>query len=268
MRKYVLTLCLLFTLSYAFAQKDLLKGIHQFTQSTELKEADPLGNEKKDKDANVIKKTVERGWEFTIDRITKDGDYVISFLEWRSNDTLNKEYVVENERSKYFILPKAEYELSAQKWEKKGGFTVGAATTLVKIRPGSGDDLKKGGYRVPFDFDNDFNLGLLFGWKHQQTFEPNEIAHNFLAGFGITSIGVDSTTTQGYVKVKSNQSALTLSLGYLFEYNKFQIGAFAGYDLVAGEVGRQWIYRNRPWIGINLGFSIFKAQGTKEKQDN
>lgn len=271
MRKIILVLSFALLCVWSFGQdKDMKKGVHQFTQVTELQEANALGTTKKDAGGTIIKKTAEKGDLFTIDRILSNGDYVIRFLPWKKdtnpkNDLLYKE----NEENLYFILSKAEYTLSAERHEKKGNVTVGASTTLIKIRPGSGDELitnnKGGSYNVPFDFANDFNLGLMFGWKHQQSKDP-ELAHNFLFGLGITSISVDSLTTQGFVTTKSNQAALTWSLGYVFEYNKFQIGAFTGVDLMAGEVGRNWIYRKRPWIGVNLGFSIFKAQGTKDQQ--
>ena len=34
---------------------------------------------------------------------------------------------------------------------------------------------------------------------------------------------------------------------------------------MSGEIGRNWIYRNRPWIGIGFGYEIFKPKG---KPDN
>jgi len=271
MKKFLLALMLMAPFTWSYAQnKDKKQGVHQFTQSTQLVQSDALGDTLRDSANKPIKKTIEKGWEFTVDRVLANGDFVISFLEWKSDSNKNALYHQTTAGNNiYFLLSNAEYNLSAERYEKKGGITVGASTTLIKIRPGSGDaliDSKTGGtYRVPFDFANDFNLGLMFGWKHKQSKEP-ELAHNFLLGLGITSISVDSLTTQGLITAKSNQAALTWSVGYVFEYNRFQIGAFTGLDLMAGEVGRNWIYRNRPWIGVNLGFSIFKAQGTTEEQ--
>lgn len=45
-----------------------------------------------------------------------------------------------------FRLSQTDYSLNAERLEKRGGFTVGAATTLIKIRPGKKQP--KAGYNI------------------------------------------------------------------------------------------------------------------------
>ena len=35
---------------------------------------------------------------------------------------------------------------------------------------------------------------------------------------------------------------------------------------MSGEIGKNWIYRNRPWIGLGFGYEIFKPRGPVENK--
>lgn len=159
----------------------------------------------------------------------------------------------------YFKLSQNEYLLNAERFEKHGSFTVGAATTLIKIRPGRKEP--KDGYTIYSEFGNDFNIGVSAGWK----FKPNrrkQVYHSVVGGLSFSSIKVTPYSTNSFITSESTQGCITFSAGYVFEYNKFQVSIFSGLDVMSGEVGRKWIYKDRPWIGLGFGVQIFRAEGT------
>lgn len=148
--------------------------------------------------------------------------------------------------------------MNAEKLQKKGLFTVGVATSLIKIRPGRKEP--KNGYNIYSEIGNDFNIGVSAGWKFKP-YRRLQLSHSLVGGLSFTSIKTTTYTTKDFLQSESTQACVTFSAGYIFEYNKFQISAFSGIDVMSGEVGRKWIYRNRPWYGLGFGFQIFRAKG-------
>ena len=82
-----------------------------------------------------------------------------------------------------------------------------------------------------------------------------------VGGIGFSSIKVTPQTTKNFIESESTQSSITFSGGAIFEIEKFQISTFIGIDTMSGEIGRNWVYRNRPWIGLGFGYEIFKPSG-------
>jgi len=191
------------------------------------------------------------------------GDYVIKVSKFTSNNVtakaLNAKLVVtEAGNDIFFKLSQSDYQLNAERFEKRGLFTVGAATTLIKIRPGRKEP--KNGYNIYSEFGNDFNIGVSAGWKFKP-YRRLQISHSLVGGLSFSSIKVTPYTTQNFLQSESTQGCVTFSAGYVFEYNKFQVSIFSGIDVMSGEIGRKWIYRNRPWLGLGFGFQIFRGQG-------
>jgi hypothetical protein len=211
---------------------------------------------------------VQADWKFRIINIVGN-DYVVHILHFPASypnaATLNPTFYATAAGSPvYYRMTADQYKIFAERLQPKHSFTFGAATTIIKIRPGS-KKLINNQYPAYFDFANDFNLGALFGYKNK----PNrkvEFVQNFLVGVSLSSISVDSATTQGTTKISANNSALTFSLGYVGEVKRFQLGVFGGIDLLSGEVGRKWVYRNRPWVGLTVGISIFRTSESQSGQ--
>lgn len=60
------------------------------------------------------------------------------------------------------------------------------------------------------------------------------------------------------VSAKTDQLALTyMAYGLAYEYYKFNIGVFAGKDIMFG-ANKDWVYQSRWWYGIGLGYDLFK----------
>lgn len=264
--KYLLTLIasILIFIS-AVGQPTDINGLHEFTNFVELKECTISGKPVNDADIPI-----PSGYRFKIIRILPTA-YVIQFLKFPevvdNHEQLNAQFFQKGNIDIYYLLSKEDYKGNAGKLQSLVSFTVGGATSIIKIRPGS-KKLLDDKYPINFDFANDFSLGILFGVKINRRKIDPLVYHNVLFGFGLSSVSVDSATTKGFTKTKTNNSALYWSLGYVFEIKKFQIGAFTGIDYLAGDVGKKWVYRNRPWVGISLGYSIFKTQSAPTSVDS
>jgi hypothetical protein len=263
-------LLLLVTTGYAQTAPSM-DDLHQFKQAARITRCNVIGSTTSAAGTTLGTADVPASSQFHIVGSTSAGNYIIAFLRWSVPDNptknaaakaykdgLNTTFYVNGSERQYFLLTPAEYTLYAEKVEPRGKFVAYASTTLVKVRPGNKEG--KNGYPIYYDFTNDVNLGLMFGYR----FSPNpkkDLSFNALLGFGISSIPVDSLSTQGVIKSKGNQAALSPSLGGVVQLNKFQFGVTVGLDLMAGEAGRSWVYKRRPWIGIGIGYSLFRLSG-------
>ena len=269
MNKFILTLVLISAPFFSFGQdSDLRNGSHIFDEPTKLQQCDVLG---------VVSGSlidIGENWKFAIEVIGTDY-YIIHFFKWNTGGKDAAEVAILNARNLkynasatgdaiYFYIKQADYKAKCTRLERRGTFTVSASTTLLKIRPGLKDKkyrkLTKDSVNIFSDIANDFNVGIMAGWKFQP-YRKLELSHSLLAGVGFSAIGLDSENTNGFLKTSIDQGSLCLSLAYVLEYNKFQVSITTGLDIVTGEAGRYWIYRNRPWVGIGFGYSIFRAQG-------
>ncbi|MFI5158965.1 MAG: hypothetical protein ACHQF4_08865 [Sphingobacteriales bacterium] len=160
----------------------------------------------------------------------------------------------------FILLPSGTFNSSCDTIVKRHSFALGVLTVPIKIRPG--EKLSNGTYR-DFSFESDISIGLSFGYKYS----PNKhSSYNFLTGVDLTSVPVTPETTNNAVSAATNLSAITWHLGVLFQVNNFQLGAFTGIDYLAGNTGRQWMYRNDMWLGIGIGYSIFSSKKTTDTQ--
>lgn len=174
-----------------------------------------------------------------------------------SNAALNSTYVVNGATQRYFVIYASDLRQNANaKYPTpRVAFNAGTIVVPIKIRFGSdkGDDGKRDRY---FDFTGNVNLGLSAGFKIRPM-RTRDLFISVLGGASISSIPVDSLTTNGYLRASTNASAFTPSIGFLCEYKDFQFGAFLGKDYLARELGDNWDYSHRLWLGFGLGYNIF-----------
>ncbi|MES2648089.1 MAG: hypothetical protein V4717_14525 [Bacteroidota bacterium] len=261
--KQVILLLTMITVCYSLsAQDDIRDGRHIFNYDVTLNRCNFDGSTI----VGAGSERIEANKIFIIKNII-GADYIIQISKFTSGNAaanaLNAKFVVNAAGEDiFFRLPqidsKDSYALNAEKFQKKGIFTVGASTTLIKIRPGQKEP--KDGYNIYSEFGNDFNIGISAGFKFKP-YRRLEVSHSLVGGLSFSSIKVTPYTTKNFIESESTQACVTFSAGYVFEYNKFQVSVFTGLDMMSGEIGRNWIYRNRPWIGLGFGFQIFRAQG-------
>lgn len=131
----------------------------------------------------------------------------------------------------------------------KRGFTWGFLTLPIKARFGNS--------KAPFTFEEKINFGISAGikWQHVNTVYS---ASNLLGGISVGGVKVDKD---------NNASAISLSAGYMYQYDKFQIGIFTGLDFIDKSAGVNWGYQGKPWLGFAIGFSLFGESKTSNSND-
>jgi hypothetical protein len=227
------------------------------TEKTDIKGEEKKGSE-----------ILEERWLFRIVVETKDYK-IISILPFKdSKDDDGKIYALNkrvaytedsNDKSvkitNYFKLTSAEFAEVAKKVEERWGF--GTIILPIKLRFGDTDNQNKN-LRY-FDFTSEVNVGLSLAWRMSSP-RSRVIDTHLIASLNLSSIPVDSANTRGFLKTPTKISAMSPTIGFLFNFKNsgLQLIASTGLDLMAGELGKKWIYRNQPWIGIGIGFSLFK----------
>lgn len=119
-------------------------------------------------------------------------------------------------------------------------FTWGFLTLPLKLRFDNSKDGR-------FNFEQNLNFGLTFGKKHQFASKDDE-SINWLAGVSVVNVPLNNaqakTATTDAVAATSTLG-LSVSFGAMYQFNKFQIGAFIGRDF-AGEHAYQFAYQGKP----------------------
>jgi hypothetical protein len=108
-------------------------------------------------------------------------------------------------------------------------------------------------------------LGLSGGWKYSFG-DEQQFGFNILAGFTVASVAVDSLTTKGRVSSNTTAASFSPHLGVVIDFQKFQFGVYTGIDFLYGELNKYWVYRNQPWLGIGIGYSLFRVGDKNENK--
>ncbi len=51
---------------------------------------------------------------------------------------------------------------------------------------------------------------------------------------------------------------VSFGIGYVRSWNKISVGVFGGIDKGVGRVAEAWIYDGKPWLGVGIGYDLFK----------
>lgn len=248
----------------SFGQSEIRENRHTFKFDISLNECDFNGIEIIPPNSSVM----ESGWKFRVRNVINDGkDYVVQISKFTAKTTEattqnSLTYQRSSTENIYFKMSSTQYLAFAEELKRRGRFVVGASTTLIKIRPGNGSDNEDD--VIYSEFGNDFNVGITAGWR-LNNYKDN-VSVSFVGGISFSSIKVTPQTTRDFIDSESTQSAITYSGGLIFEVEKFQMSTFIGIDTMSGEIGKNWIYRNRPWIGLGFGYEIFKPKGTADNK--
>ena len=228
---------------------------------------------------------LEERWLLNVVTETKDFKvfYIVKFNVGKGDKADSLESVKLNERvssykvrekgnftgeqiTNYFKLTNAEFTEVTTKIDAR--WTFGTVILPLKLRFGDTDN--KGNNLRYFDFTSEVNVGLSLAWRMTRG-NTRTIDTYFFGSLNLSSIPVDSANTQGFQKTKTNASAISPAAGMVinFKNSGLQLITTIGVDFIAGELGRKWTYRNQPWIGIGVGFSIFKLgeKVTVKEQD-
>lgn len=268
---------------------DAIPLVYRLRADTQLQECDASGNK-----AGMLLRTAPADAHFTIIKTQKDadGNYLIQFAEWEplnsvpknllttgsNNFTASGQAVTVDENNapltpqkiresvdysyyfnfnydpstgldRYFLISQAQLDARANILAARFTPTAGAVVMPFKFRSQSGD------------FTKDITISGMGGisWHPGRR---TEHALSLLFGVGITSVTL--TPRNSLVTENRDQAAITPSLCLLYQWERLQIGALLGTDIL-GEDNPSWRYNKKHWLAMGIGFSIFKPEDTAAK---
>ena len=143
---------------------------------------------------------------------------------------------------------------------KTAAVQVGPMTLPFKVYLGSRDGSHFN------DVTTSVNLSGYYGWRwgrtgfvnlpEEKTGKMHQTFFSFNFIGGMTKVDVDSTTNIDKSIKKGSALAISPGAGIGFHYDNFAIFAMIGTDLPLGDVASDWRFKNQPWIGFGVGFSI------------
>ncbi|MFD1141873.1 hypothetical protein ACFQ4C_12170 [Larkinella insperata] len=263
MKATLFTLFIFFFIAKSQAQEaaTLIGQTFEFSTNLLLDKCDIDGKTTKDAPKVLVKKH----WKFTVANELTDGKKTIYLNQFNDTET-NKNYFSQNDGSLtptiFFLISPNVFTSSTRKPEGRWAF----GTVIMPLKLRFGDTDSKGNNLRSFDFTSEVNIGLSLAYKITPRTWPTKI---FVIGsIGTTSIPVEAATTKDFIESKTNVAAFSPTLGFLVNFDDIdlQLNLVTGIDYMPGELGRKWIYRNQPFLGLGIGFSIFNF-GNKGKND-
>lgn len=187
---------------------------------------------------------------FTIvDETTLPDSYIIFFWQWEGDSLSKARFNYETSGTiKYFIIPKHQLDIVSARIYRVFSASVGALTFPFKYRPQNGK------------FEPTFGIGVSGGvtvnpWRF------NEHTFSLLAGIAASSARVDehSTDPAANITEPSERTSVTISLNFLYQWERLQIGISGGIDNILDNNVLNWKYQGRPWLSFGVGVSLFSA---------
>jgi len=136
---------------------------------------------------------------------------------------------------------------------KKNAWNMGLLVIPAKLRPFAA---KSG----QFDFVGGFNMGATFSWTMKHNWKTDKTI-NLLGYAGVGTVNIDTLQSGNTTKPEQkNIAVFTIGTGLMWEKKGVQISLLTGLDFPSGLTQQKWVYRNMPWIGLGIGYAIFKIQ--------
>lgn len=160
---------------------------------------------------------------------------------------------------RFFIISKDQFLQYAEEYThtSKFGFTFGTFTYPFKYRT-------QKSY-----FTSNLSLGSSVSGKYQWN-DNNSIGGIF--SLSLSSVTLDSASTNGVVKTSTDRPALTPSLGIVYAYKSINFTVGMGWDFInrPSPIEKSWIYHGKNWIGFGIGINLFStvsSSSAPEKND-
>jgi hypothetical protein len=223
----------------------------------------------------VVQKYCHSGWRFSVIR-QKDADtFIITFFDWYSRAELKANMTAEGSMSKgedpkaeerkelaaaynydmskptgmqerFFIISKYQLEKAATALTSRFSPVFGAMVLPFKYRPQTGLVTK------------DLGLGAVGGLSIRS---QRKTSLSVMFGVNVSSITVDSASTEGRVSEPAERSALSLPVGMLFQWESLQVALLTGWDLMFDGNTDQWCYQGKQWFTVGVGVALFSNGG-------
>lgn len=161
------------------------------------------------------------------------------------------------------ILSKSELSIKSNPVTSR--FNFGLITLPMKLRFGGGSDENK--TKRYFDLTADFNLGLTLSYKLNKKYQADVQTHWILA-LGSSQVKLTPESTNNFITSDQTSIAFSPSTGLIFQFtNNLQVITLIGWDFVPGKVGREWLYKDKPFLGLGIGLKVFEIGKSTEKND-
>lgn len=197
---------------------------------------------------------------FTIvDETTLPDSYIIFFWRWEENasNRAKLNYEAAGNTVKYFIIPKHQLDIVSARIYRIFSPSVGALTFPFKYRPQNGK------------FEPTFGIGVSGG----VTINPwrfNEHTFSVLAGVAASSARVDEFSVDPAANLtdESERTAVTVSLNFLYQWERLQIGVSIGMDNIIDNEVLKWKYQGKSWLSFGVGVGLFSSSEIRSPGKN
>jgi len=199
-----------------------------------------------------------------LDRFTKRDAFNFKAYAYKSYAPLSLKKTNDNRR--YFLIGKDTLTDLCAPYKKVKDWDInyGALVTTFKLR-----------FRR-FSFSNNLSLGGAIYFQHKMKSDTN-FKWGIIGALSLSSVTLDSSTTNLHTKplltTSTTRPAFSPSMHYAISYKQIDLTVGIGWDLLSKpsdaahasatnpEAG--WIYNNKPWLGIGLGFNLFTSSSAK-----
>ncbi len=258
--KFFISMLTIILLSTAAGAQNLINQSRTILNAIPLQEYDWATN------ANVpgSKPSPARGSKFTIVGQTTT-DYIISFWDWSSDPTHVAEfakystfnYDAAKSQHRYFLISKTDIDIYSRQRFRQYSPLMGTISFPFKYRPQTGK------------FEKTFSLSLTGGIRIDPK-RRNENTFSFLFGAGPSSVTVDKYNTDAGSNITdpSERTAVTLSLSFMWQWERLQLGLSGGMDNLLDNEVLKWKYQGKPWFSVGVGVALFSNNEVKSPGTN
>ena len=228
-----------------------------FEESTTSRLSTMMSNDSTIKDSQDLKS----GYLFKIKAEIGD-NYLLEILPFNDvqKDKIfyNTSTTIENQNllsaNKFYLINKKTFKSITAQSEPR--FNFGTVFLPVKIRFEGGKDQDK----HYTNFEGNVNLGLSLTFRLLKNVNKNNIYA--ITSFSTSQIKINAETTNNFIPIDKGEQtnmALTPGLGLLVQFESgLQFTIMTGIDYLSGKVGREWVYRDQPFLGVGFGFNIIE----------
>ncbi|MEO6522024.1 MAG: hypothetical protein ABIN91_10130 [Mucilaginibacter sp.] len=191
----------------------------------------------------------------TVDNITKGGKSL----------TGDDVFINSEDNDEYFWINKADLDT----YLANGLIKKSYVTPNIKFDYGASVSLPFK-YRLSTAGQNskitpDVTLGGYAGFKSRiSKSQPYYVTFPILT-LGLSTISINDNTVTPTSPGSTSPSVadglvlgVTGSTGIVFRFDDFQIGFIVGIDRATGEIGKNWIYNDKPWYSLSIGYTFLR----------
>jgi len=171
-----------------------------------------------------------------------------------------------NDNRRYFTIGKDTLTQYCEEYKKVKTWNInyGALATTFKLR-----------FRR-FSFSDNLSLGGAIYYQRKMK-RDTAWTWGFIGALSLSSVTLDSSTTNLHTKplltTSTSRPAFSPSVHYAITYKNIDLTVGIGWDLLSKPTSAAtatatnpeagWIYNNKPWLGIGIGFNLFSTSTAK-----